>query len=590
MQRGVRVSSLAYLAPMDEDLPLDDVRYVVVDVETTGGTAGEHRIIELGYCVIEGGVCVRRFSSLINPHQEIPEFIQTMTGITNDMVKDAPDEDEAIVRLAEELREDGTVFVGHNVGFDYGFIQKAFARQGEDVPEVVRLCTCKLSRRLSEGLPRHDLASVASFYGVDIAARHRALGDAEATAEVLIHMERTARDVHDARTLLDFLALQYAPRTSPRRETKARHLLDAYLARLPDEPGVYYFLSQHKKVLYVGKAKNLAKRVHSYFSNSPLHSRKVSRMVRFIRHITWETTGTELGALLLESREIRKHNPPYNSVGKEYVPPTFLRITHETFPRVDLVHDIDGGPADVYGPFRSERMAERLLDMLRRTFTIRTCKGNLTPKDDAVPCFDFHVKRCKAPCANLQTADDYNRAIDQARDYLSNVEKGAVAHLKAQMEDFASRLDFERAAMLRDSIKDIERVTLQQSDRPLSVRDTNVILLLPTQDRYRTVEVYMLRAGRLVHQRVVGTGSRIDAMASLIGETFFRAWDDGAPFSENEVEDLRIVTGWLYRHRSQAHVIVVNDRTIDDVLQSFSAALATWRLDVDEVPNEYSQL
>lgn len=572
------------------DAPLDDFRFVVVDVETTGGTSGDHRMTELAFCVVEDGEIVRRYSSLVNPRQPIPAFIVTMTGITNEMVADAPDEEDVIGHLAEELRKDGTIFVAHNVGFDWSFVRAAIERSGEPVPDVHRLCTCKLSRRISAGLKRHDLGSVAAFYNVQIAARHRALGDAEATAVAFISMLDRARIDHEAQSLADLVALQYAARTTPRRETKARALLAPYLKELPDEPGVYYFLNAKKKVLYVGKAKSLVKRVNSYFADTPLHSRKVTRMIRYIRHIRWETTGTELGAMLLESREIKTLRPSYNQAGREYHPPTFLRITSDDFPRFELVDGVSNDGAEHFGPFRSERMAQRLLDMITREHQLRTCLGVLTPGPEVRPCFDFHVKKCLGPCAGHQSRDDYMRRVREARQFIANVEHGAVGRLQRQMESAAERMEFERAAMLRDGIKELERVTLHQHDRPLAVSDTNVILVMPTSDRYSTVEIFMLRAGRLRVQRIVGTGARLDIVFAAAEETYYADREDGA-FDERELDELRIITSWLYQRRDKADVIVVNGLAPAALFDRIGRAVRAFHRDVqDDGPSDYSQI
>lgn len=575
---------------LDLAATLDDVRFAVVDCETTGGTSGDHRIMEIGVCVVEDGAIVHRYASLINPHQHIPDFIVLMTGITNAMVSEAPDEEEGMGPLVSLLRDERTVFVAHNVGFDWKFVQATLARMGEPIDDIHRLCTCKLSRRISTGLKRHDLGSVADHYGVNITERHRALGDAEATALALIKMIDVARSEYDAQTLGDVIALQYAPRTRPRKEVKVRTLLDHYLRELPDEPGVYYFHGAKKNLLYVGKAKSLQRRVNSYFNNAPLHGKRVTRMVRYIKHITWETTGTELGAMLLESREIKTRRPSYNSAGTEYHAPTFLRVTDELYPRLELVDSIVDDGSEYFGPFRSERMAQRILDMMVREHKLRTCEGGIKPHPDVKPCFQFHIKRCEAPCAAMQTRADYLASVRKATEFLGNVERGAVMQLREQMEACAEALDFERAATLRDGIREIERVTLHAGDRPLAVMETNVIIIIPTSDRYRTVEVFFLRAGRLRFQRVVGTKARLDVLYQAVDEIFF---SDLAPerFTEREIDELKIITSWLYQRRETAHVIAIRDQDRTAIYHDLSQAIRTLTpTTVDDAPSEYSQL
>jgi len=574
--------------------PIENVRFVVVDVETTGGKAGEHRITEIGMCVIEDEQIVRRYESLINPHQAIPDFIQMMTGITPDMVANAPDEDAVLPAIISELVSDvmPVVFVGHNVGFDWSFVSNAIVRTGHEVPDMLRLCTCRLSRRLSTGLAKHNLGAVAEFYGCAITARHRAMGDTEATTKVLLRLIERARGEHDMQTLGDLIELQHAPRAKAPSKTasKVKTLLALRLAELPDEPGVYYFLNTKKVVLYVGKAKSLRNRVTTYFNDGPLHGKSVQKMVRYIRHIEWETTGTELGAMLLESREIKTKHPLHNRASLEYHAPAFLKITNEEFSRIILVFNIDDDGAEYFGPFRSRRMAERILEMVVREHALRTCNGALVPHADARPCFDYHIKKCFGPCALHQTVDDYRDSVERARKFLMNVETGAIAQLATQMEDAASELEYERAAMLRDGIREIERVTLHGAEKPLAVTDTNIIVIVPTSDRYATVEVYALRAGRLAYQRVMGTqADRAPIFAELV-HLFHQPPPKGA-FTDRELDELRIMTSWLYQRRERASTIVVH--AVDSIPEEFNEAMRVYHgrsKSRTETVSEYSQI
>lgn len=582
---------------MEHSQPLDDTRFVVVDVETTGGTqGGRHTIIELAFVVVEQNEIVRRHSSLVNPQELIPEFITTMTGIDNDMVADAPLIHEAIAPLRDELLKPNTVFVAHNVGFDWKAVHNVLQGLDGDVWDVPQLCTCKLSRRISDGLQRHDLASVCTYYHVENAARHRALGDAEATALVLIDMIRRAIEEHHVETLLDLQALQYVPRSPNAKELQARAIVEPRLREVPDVPGVYYFLNHQRKIIYVGKARNLQRRVRSYFTQSATMGRKVGRLVRNVRDIQWETTETELGALLLESQEIKRWLPRFNSAGRRYRSLPFIRITKEEYPRIDVVHDIDGNGADHYGPFRTEYLALRLVDMMRQANRIRTCEGPLRPRADFRPCFQFHIKRCAAPCALLQSKDDYLAGVHQARQYLTHAEQGALSTLAAHMEEFAERLDFERAAMLRDAIREIQRATLHRHDRPLAVSEMNVVLLVATGDRHRTIEMFALRNGRLRLQHVVGAATRADRLRSLL-EPIVTQRASSAPFTQNEIDQLRIITSWLHHNHREALVVDILDDDVDGTVRNIATAMQQLR-EVDVVRNpeevqqtsEYSQI
>lgn len=536
-------------------LTLPEIRFVVVDVETTGGTGGDHKLIEVAYLVVEGGCINASYSSLINPHTSIPEFISVMTGITNDMVADAPDEDEAVAPLLTELCKDRSVFVAHNVGFDWSLICASIIRNGGLVPDVARLCTCKMSRRLNPEIKRHDLASVAEFCGVKLNHRHRALGDTEATANSLLKMIERAETEYHASTLGDLLALQYAPRIVPRRESKARAELAPYLSEIPEEPGVYYFLSAKRRVLYVGKAKNLAQRVKTYFHDAPLHGRSVSRMIRYIKHIAWKTTGTELGAMLLESSEIKRILPTYNVASREYRAPNFLRFTNEAFPRLELVNHVDADGSEYFGPFRSEFMANRIRDSIMRAYKLRSCEGELHPSAGNKPCFDYHIKRCYGPCALLQSQSDYLSAAMEARQHLTNLESGAVAALKQKMEEAAANLEFEHAAMMRDGLREIERMMMLGGEQRLAINDINIVISVPTQFGNSTVEVFALHSGRLRLQRIVALHESLENISRELADIYAMPTRP-EKFSDRELDELRIITSWIHQRRELARTFV----------------------------------
>lgn len=555
------------------DRPISQTKFVVVDVECTVARGSGHRLIEVGMVVVEQGTIVRRYSSLINPHMPIPEFIETMTGIGNQMVAAAPEEDIAIVPIHEELMADNAVFVGHNVGFDWNLVAKALADSGVMVPEVVRLCTCKLARRLFTDLKRHNLDAVATHCGVTINERHRALGDAEATAEVLLQMIDHVGSVNGISILADLVTAQNASRASSARETKAKQELAPYLDNLPAEPGVYYFYTTKRKLLYVGKAKNLSQRVRSYFGNAALHGKHITRMVRYVKHIEWVVTGTELGAMLLESREIKERRPSHNVLQREYVAPWFLSFSADEFPRLDVVNNIENGGTVYYGPFRSRTVAERLRELLGHMYRLRTCEGTLRPRESFRPCFDYHLGRCPAPCALLESAADYAVRVAGAKASLGKSEHSAIALLRQQMEVASDAEQFELAAFFRDGIRELERVMVHQATFPLPVLDLNVVIVVPLQDGSRVAEVFALKAGRLCAQGCIGakapTAELCDRLRSLYTLPSLQQ-----AFTEIELDELRIVTAWLYHQNKSRTTFVVDASSLAQLESQLTEALS----------------
>ncbi|MCL4277741.1 MAG: UvrB/UvrC motif-containing protein [Ignavibacteria bacterium] len=533
------------------ELPLDEVRFVVVDVESTGGMSGEHRLTEVAMVVVTGGRCTASFSSLVNPHQVLSPFIEKLTGITTQMVADAPEEYEALPALEDELWNPSAVFVAHNVEFDWGLIRKSFARNSMHLPDVQRLCTCKLSRRLNGTQGRHNLDAVTARYSVTIKNRHRALGDAMATAQVLLAMIRQAREEHGAQTLADLLSLQYAQRVPGKTASLTKLKLHEYLVNLPDEPGVYRFFSKRNRLLYVGKAKSLQKRVATYFYNTPLHGHSVSKMIRYIHHLTWTETGSELGALLLENREIKELRPAYNVAGRDYAAPYFIAISNEDFPRIDIASAIDGAGCEYYGPFKSRLVADRILNVLKRMYRLRSCDGPLVPNADFRPCFDYHIGRCPAPCAELESRSPYMERVEAARLSICAGRSGLLEVLHEKMYAASHDLDFETAAFYRDSIQELEKLNVGDDGKPRSVNALDSVVVVARGPADPLMEVFALYGGRLRLQEVVPVHGPHDTLHAHLRSIYMQSRPDDA-FTLAELDELKIITGWMYRKRSNS--------------------------------------
>ncbi len=276
--------------------------FAVVDVETTGGHASGHRMTEIAIVISNGREVVDTYRTLLNPQQPIPLNIQTLTGITPEMVVDAPLFEEKAEEIRNFLGEH--VFVAHNVNFDYAFVKSALEECGIRY-NPKRLCTVRYARKLQGGLSSYSLKNLCRHFGVQNEAAHRAWGDAAATTEIL-------------QILLDQDAglqwQQLVKKNSGEFNLPSNLPSDEYHA-LPATPGVYYFKDQQGKPIYIGKAKNLRKRVASHFITHK-DTKRSQAFKREIYHIDYEVTGSELLAILLEDHEIRHHWPKYNMAQK----------------------------------------------------------------------------------------------------------------------------------------------------------------------------------------------------------------------------------------------------------------------------------
>lgn len=277
--------------------------YAVVDIETTGGYAGNHRITEIAIVHHDGTDVTGQFQTLINPARNIPSFITDLTGITNEMVSDAPLFEEVADEILGHL--EGRIFVAHNAQFDFGFLKREFEVCGIAwTPK--RLCTVRLGRKIVPGLKSYSLGLLAQHLGIRIENRHRAIGDAVATASIFSSLLRRDQTGEIEKSLKRNSGEMVLP----------PHLDRSLVEELPDATGVYYFHDHHGKIIYVGKAKNIKKRIYGHFSGTASEWNR-TKVRNEIHHITFELTGTELIALLHEAQEIRRLWPRYNLAQKE---------------------------------------------------------------------------------------------------------------------------------------------------------------------------------------------------------------------------------------------------------------------------------
>jgi DNA polymerase-3 subunit epsilon len=365
-------------------------RVACVDLETTGGTAVHHRIIEVGIVLLEDGVVVEEWSSLVNPGGRVPPSIEAFTGITTDMVADAPSFEE--LRGEVRRRLDGRLFVAHNARFDYGFVRNEFRRAGEKFAAAV-LCTVRLSRALFREHARHSLDALIDRYGLGCAQRHRALGDAAVLPALLAAFEQAAGtqrlDAAAAATLAE-------SRLPP-------HLPPGLDEDLPEGPGVYLFRGEGRSLLYVGKSRNLRSRVLGHFA-AEHRDGKESKLARQVRDVEWIETGGELGALLLESRLVKELAPTANRRLRPAAALQFIRLEDGR----DGLQVSIGPPAaaepeggeELFGPFRTKRDAQRALEGKAREAGL--CPKLLGLEHGPGSCFAHQLGRCRGACVGRE--------------------------------------------------------------------------------------------------------------------------------------------------------------------------------------------
>ncbi len=280
------------------------MQFAIVDIETTGGFPQQHGITEIAIVLHNGSEMEGKFTTLVNPHQPIPPFIANMTGISDAMVAVAPDFEEVASRIYHLLKD--RVFVAHNVNFDYSFVKHHLQVSGFNL-QSPKLCTIRLSRKVFPGFRKYGLGHLCRELGIVIEDRHRAYGDALATSKVLDLVLQN----NGALLIKEMLKKENKNQLLP------PNLAEQQIKLLPDQPGVYYFLDQKGKVIYVGKAKNLKKRVVSHFTGLDT-SQKRQDFLRNIHSVNHSVCPTEFIACLLESVEIKRLWPVHNKSQKRF--------------------------------------------------------------------------------------------------------------------------------------------------------------------------------------------------------------------------------------------------------------------------------
>src|SRR4051812_4178266 len=385
--------------------PLHGVTFCVIDLETTGGSAADCFITEIGAVKLRGGECLGTFQTLVNPGCGIPPTITVLTGITDAMVVPAPRIEAVLPSLLEFIG--GCVLVGHNFRFDVSFLDAALVRLGE--PRLAHTCidTCALARRLvREDVPDCRLGTLATRFRLPHRPTHRALDDALTTGDLLhVLLERAA--AYGVLGLDDLVALPSMgghPQAAKLRLT----------ASLPRAPGVYVFRDRHGRPLYVGKATNLRSRVRSYFSTDD--RRKIGQLLRETERIDHLVCSSTLEAAVLEGRLIRRLLPRFNRQGTRGAKAVYLKLTlGERFPRLAVARapKADGG---LYlGPLASARLARQVADAIERAAPLRRCTATI-PKGrqsrDA-PCAAAQLGVSTCPCAGAVSEAAYRTIVDR---------------------------------------------------------------------------------------------------------------------------------------------------------------------------------
>jgi DNA polymerase-3 subunit epsilon len=514
---------------------LSQVTFCVVDLETTGG-AETDSITEFGAVKVRGGVVQGEFQTLVNPRTHIPPLIAVLTGITNSMVADAPV--LAAVLPSFLSFAENTVIVAHNAPFDVGFLRRSCDQLGYPPPRWPVIDTAALARQilLRDEVPNCRLATLARHFHAVVAPNHRALIDARATVDVLHGLiERVGNlGVHTIEDLQEF-----ARRVSPQRRAKR-----IWAADLPDEPGVYLFVAEHEEsrhVLYVGKSKNIRKRVRSYFTAAEKRSR-IDEMVRLSTGVEAVPCRTGLQADVVELRLIASHAPRYNKRSKFPERMSWIKITQEAYPRLSIVRSVRDDGASYFGPFSHRQGCEDVLFAIYDGFPIRQCTPRLSASGSSSACALAGMGRCCAPCDGTISIDGYADVVEHVRSALSTDVRPAVSGLQDRLSRLIDQQRFEEAAAIRRRLETLTR-TGYRFHRVRSLARCSEIVAARRNDR--NWEIHVIRYGRLAGAATATPTDVPQAVARSIRATAETVTRPPDPLPAATIEETERIADWL---------------------------------------------
>jgi DNA polymerase-3 subunit epsilon len=516
--------------------PLRDITFVVVDLETTGGSPASCEITEIGAVKVRGGEVLGEMQTLVRPGASIPPFIAVLTGITDAMVASAPPLAAVLPAFLEFAR--GAVLVAHNAPFDLGFLKAACERTGVAWPGAESVDTARLARRTltRDEAPNCKLSTLAQLFRASEPPCHRALADARATVDVLHGLfERLGNlGVTTIEELKAFSALV------PPAVRRKRHLADT----LPSAPGVYLFRDGQARVLYVGTSRNLRTRVRSYFTASEPRTR-MAEMVGIAESVDAVPCAHALEAEVRELRLIAEHKPRYNRRSRFPERAIYLKLTVEPFPRVSQVRAVRDDGAVYLGPLGSRRTAELATAAIYEAFPIRQCTSRLSPRSPTVACVLAELGRCGAPCDGRQSPEEYAVHVEATRRAWLTDPGVLVARLRSRMSGLAEAGRYEEAAAHRDRLTAFVRAAarLQRLTSLTSIPS----LVAAAPDGSGGWELSVVRHGRLVAAGVAPRGAAVRPFLAALVATAETVERGPGPLPCTTAEETECILRWLSR-------------------------------------------
>jgi DNA polymerase-3 subunit epsilon len=546
------------------------MEFVAVDTETNGRAGEACELTEVGAVLVGGGELHDRWSSLVATRERLGRSIQRFTGITQAMVDDAPPPEMVLPRLAEWLR--GRAMIAHSASFDRRVLRAAFARAELEWPNPPVLCTVALARRLAPLQHERALGSLAAALGIDVDVVHRALPDAETCARVFCALWPKlcahAQTLEEALTLIE-------PRR-PRRVSRPRRpsgIERVDVSHLPHEPGVYLFRDARGRVLYVGKSVSLRSRARSHFTSA---DGELPEWTGQAESVDYRVTASELGALVLENRLIKRERPPGNRALKRDDRFAYVRCRLDiAYPILEVAHEPAPGHAVNIGPLRGRRATAELVEQLNSLFELRHCGRTLRRRP--WPSAYGQMGRCLSPCLGDLDPNAYRRRLDDALGLFTGPGEGGarlLEHVEGQMRVAAADQRYERAAWLRRRHERLEDLLARLGGVLRATHARSRLVLAPHPHGARRWDALWLVAGRVADWGALPAVRELRerTQAALGAVPAARRGDpaSGAFVPPAEVDEVRIVAGWLAAH-DDVPVLDLDEAAQPEALAAFTA-------------------
>ncbi|MDJ0645595.1 MAG: exonuclease domain-containing protein [Flavobacteriaceae bacterium] len=451
--------------------------YAILDIETTGGKYNEEGITEIAIHKFDGHQVVDTFISLINPERRIQPFVVNLTGIDNTMLRNAPKFYEVAKRIVEITND--CIVVAHNANFDYRILRTEFRRLGFDF-ERQTLCTVELSKKLIPGLPSYSLGKLCRSLGIPVSDRHRANGDTIATTKLF----QLLLDKDLQKTILKKMV-----RDIPRNQLDSKLL--RILEELPSITGIYYMHKADGEIIYIGKSKNIKKRINQHFTSATHKSKKIQLLVTAV---TYEATGSELVALLKESEEIKKNKPIFNRAQRRTIFTQALYSFTDVNGYLNLKLDKADGRNNAITTFSNKQSGKSFLFRAIENYELCQKLTGLYPTHNH--CFNYTIDQCNGACVNDETPESYNARVQKLIDYNSFKNKSMVIIDKGRSYD-------ERCAILIENgiFKGIAYFNLNFQINTLEILQSLITPMQNNRDVQHIIKAYLRknRKPKIIH-------------------------------------------------------------------------------------------